>query len=97
MRISDWSSDVCSSDLQTGHLIWNGASQAPGAVATDGAGTGSGTLAIEAERITFGYGLWGQPDGVSSLDRLALGFRLEERRVGEECVSTFSSRWSPDH
>src|SRR3546814_2675046 len=60
--------------IQTGHLIWNGASQAPGAVATDGAGTGSGTLAIEAERITFGYGLWGQPDGVSSLDRLALGF-----------------------
>src|SRR3546814_4673944 len=51
--------------IQTGHLIWNGASQAPGAVATDGAGTGSGTLAIEAERITFGYGLWGQPDGVS--------------------------------
>src|SRR5690606_3358213 len=26
------------------------------------------------ERITFGYGPWGQPDGISSLDRLALGF-----------------------
>src|SRR3546814_1034760 len=23
--------------------------------------------------------------------------RSEERRVGKECVSTFSSRWSPDH
>src|SRR3546814_13321069 len=23
--------------------------------------------------------------------------RSEERRVGEECVSTCSSRWSPDH
>src|SRR3546814_18173069 len=24
-------------------------------------------------------------------------FRSEERRVGKECVSTFSSRWSPYH
>src|SRR3546814_16668991 len=24
-------------------------------------------------------------------------FRSEERRVGKECVSTCSSRWSPDH
>src|SRR3546814_14511003 len=24
-------------------------------------------------------------------------FRSEERRVGKECVSTFSSRWSPSH
>src|SRR3546814_11088032 len=23
--------------------------------------------------------------------------RSEERRVGKECVSTFRSRWSPDH
>src|SRR3546814_13651126 len=25
------------------------------------------------------------------------GVRSEERRVGKECVSTFSSRWSPYH
>src|SRR3546814_11883570 len=31
----------------------------------------------------------GLPDGVSS--------RSEERRVGKECVSTCSSRWSPYH
>src|SRR3546814_6195687 len=24
-------------------------------------------------------------------------FRSEERRVGKECVSTFRSRWAPDH
>src|SRR3546814_14739533 len=24
-------------------------------------------------------------------------WRSEERRVGQECVSTFRSRWSPDH
>src|SRR3546814_13688236 len=26
-----------------------------------------------------------------------LGYRSEERRVGKECVSTCSSRWSPYH
>ncbi|THF60457.1 filamentous haemagglutinin family protein [Pseudothauera rhizosphaerae] len=60
--------------IRTGHLIWNGSDQAPGAVAAGGAGTGSGTFQVEAERISFGYGPWGQPDGVSSLGRLALGF-----------------------
>src|SRR3546814_14221247 len=25
------------------------------------------------------------------------GFRAEERRVGQECVSTCSSRWSPEN
>src|SRR3546814_15833533 len=29
--------------------------------------------------------------------RMAWGKRSEERRVGEECVSTCRSRWSPDH
>src|SRR3546814_12121937 len=29
--------------------------------------------------------------------RLATGGRSEERRVGKECVSTCSSRWSPYH
>src|SRR3546814_13183885 len=28
---------------------------------------------------------------------LADGDRSEERRVGKECVSTWRSRWSPDH
>ncbi|SDS18505.1 filamentous hemagglutinin family N-terminal domain-containing protein [Halopseudomonas litoralis] len=60
--------------IETGHLVWNGAAMAPGAVVTGGAGTGSGTLAVDAEQITFGYGPWAQPDGISSLDRLALGF-----------------------
>lgn len=42
--------------IRTGHLVWNGATQAPGAVAAGGAGTGRGTLRIDAERIEFGYG-----------------------------------------
>ena len=45
-----------------------------GAVVADGAGTGSGSLSIEAERIEFGYGTFTQPSGVDDLGRLALGF-----------------------
>src|SRR3546814_18989762 len=30
-------------------------------------------------------------------ERIAGGLRSEERRVGKECVSTCSSRWSPYH
>ncbi|MGJ7542490.1 filamentous haemagglutinin family protein [Variovorax sp. LT1R16] len=60
--------------IKTGHLIWNGAAGQPGAVVAGGAGTGSGTLDVQAKRMTFGYGPYGQPDGVSALDRQVLGF-----------------------
>ncbi|GLZ23986.1 hypothetical protein Pstu01_06560 [Stutzerimonas stutzeri] len=60
--------------IQTANLIWNGSADLPGAVAAGGAGTGSGTLAIEARRIEFGYGPYTQPSGVDDLARLALGF-----------------------
>src|SRR3546814_12357593 len=35
--------------------------------------------------------------GQTSLERRLPGGRSEERRVGEECVSTCRSRWSPYH
>ncbi len=60
--------------IQTSNLIWNGSAERPGAVASEGAGTGSGSLTIEAERIEFGYGAFTQPSGVDDLGRLALGF-----------------------
>ncbi|MBB1599038.1 filamentous hemagglutinin family protein [Variovorax sp. UMC13] len=65
-------SDVAT--LRTQHLIWKGAPDAPAAVVAGGAGTGSGTLAIEAARIEFGYGPGTQPTGTSDDARLALGF-----------------------
>ncbi|MCM2364646.1 filamentous haemagglutinin family protein [Pseudomonas sp. SR18] len=65
-------SDVAT--IHTANLIWLGATNAPGAVVTGGAGTGSGRLDINAERIEFGYGDFGQPSNVKSFDRLALGF-----------------------
>ena len=37
--------------IQTGNLIWNGAAGRPSAVVADGAGTGSGSLSIEAELV----------------------------------------------
>lgn len=60
--------------IRTGNLIWNGATQAPGAVVNGGAGTGRGTLDIQAQRIEFGYGPNPQPNGQDQNNRLALGF-----------------------
>src|SRR3546814_18404938 len=33
----------------------------------------------------------------TSVDSMCSAFRSEERRVGQECVSTCRSRWSPYH
>ena len=60
--------------IRTGHLIWKGSTEAPAAAVTGGAGTGSGTLAIEAATIEFGYGPGAQPTGTNDDARLALGF-----------------------
>ncbi|MDZ5633838.1 filamentous haemagglutinin family protein [Janthinobacterium sp. GMG1] len=60
--------------IRTANLIWGGALSAPGNVIAHGAGTGSGTLNLETERIDFGFGPFTQPAGVATFDRLALGF-----------------------
>lgn len=73
--------------LHTANLIWLGATQAPGAVVTGGAGTGSGRLDINAERIEFGYGAFGQPSNVKSFDRLALGFATVNLNASERITA----------
>src|SRR3546814_10958989 len=82
MRISDWSSDVCSSDLteQRLHVLaaWR---EAPFYSARERA-----ALAW-AEAVTL----------VASNNLPDALYRSEERRVGKECVSTCRSRWSPYH
>ncbi|MBB5045894.1 filamentous hemagglutinin family protein [Rhodopseudomonas rhenobacensis] len=60
--------------IRTENLVWSGTTGGPGAVITGGAGTGSGSLVIDAERITFGYGPKTQVSGVDDAGRLALGF-----------------------
>src|SRR3546814_2305226 len=88
MRISDWSSDVCSSDL----LVRRTDSSGNGiAFAYDG---GRLTLIRDAasqQELRLSYA---QVNGLTRAERLE---RSEERRVGKECVSTCRSRRSPFH
>src|SRR3546814_10332072 len=85
MRISDWSSDVCSSDLIGG---LNGEVRR--------ACSGIGAFAIARRSLN---GMTGS--GFNTDSRAAVApqqcERSEERRVGKECVSTCRSRWSPYH
>ncbi|KRC70126.1 hemagglutinin [Achromobacter sp. Root83] len=73
--------------IRTQNLIWNGATQAPGAVVTGGAGTGAGTLRVDAERIEFGYGQGAQPSGTEDNARLALGFANVNLNATERITS----------
>src|SRR3546814_19801797 len=106
MRISDWSSDVCSSDL-------------PEADSDDEEGGSAkkresfeedeedNTLSLAAMEELL------KPDALEKFAAItksfkafqklqdarleALSTRSDERRVGKECVSTCISRWTPDH
>src|SRR3546814_11099335 len=100
MRISDWSSDVCSSDLSWAFSA-DGSECDPARARALMRGYASEISLTEAE--------------IAALPLLARGASLrflltrahdwvhtpagrsEERRVGKECVSTCSSRWSPFH
>src|SRR3546814_6580442 len=86
MRISDWSSDVCSSDLL---CVANLAQDLVTAAARD---TGHGQQhSAHALRLN-------QPLQVHrAVYRQTIQYRSEERRVGKECVSQGRSRWSPYH
>src|SRR3546814_6633735 len=152
MRISDWSSDVCSSDLR--NLRDAGAQDTPrqgrgsaqsarpfGDAAQRGPHRGArlagqfdegGDVMLMAARKLQGIGLVLlvlifammlypvslkvaatrseltriERDIVQARDNIRYleselavraSMRSEERRVGEECVSTCRSRWSPDH
>src|SRR3546814_19340967 len=109
MRISDWSSDVCSSDLP--HY--------EGVVAALPDGRHQVRLRLSAATVEIEdsptFTRLTRGDGFFEADRfewvefvsdpypdalLREGGRLgrsEERRVGKECVSTCSFRWSPYH
>src|SRR3546814_13887988 len=102
MRISDWSSDVCSSDLVrkgVGTMILSlceAAARAEGFAALELSATMAGVP------LYRGFGFADvrafEDSGVPLiLMRKPISDRSEERRVGKECVSTCRSRWSPDH
>src|SRR3546814_20038235 len=103
MRISDWSSDVCSSDLPyleatKNIIVSNTFTQIENAI-----------ILLNEHDTRFEYEVY----DISHLHTLAyfadkglikppffiqgIFGRSEERRVGKECVSTCRSRWSPYH
>src|SRR3546814_19785969 len=100
MRISDWSSDVCSSDLSA-----RSCPQYRGRARGWSRRSAENETARTRVRLPpgLGGGRLGRPPtlGLSpTMPRPADGaksIRSEERRVGKECVSTCRSRWSPYH
>src|SRR3546814_15270376 len=97
MRISDWSSDVCSSDLHhhpRKHVLTIRPALSPRTTASmDGL--------YEQFRIAL-HSVWRRrwlALAVAWVLCLAgwLVISSEERRVGKECVSTCRSRWSRYH
>src|SRR3546814_14455664 len=110
MRISDWSSDVCSSDLQAAVL-----SRICRRVYTierfkellQAAEARFAQLRLHNITARHGDGWKGWREQ-APFDRIivtaaaasvpgVLVDRSEERRVGKECVSKCRARWSPDH
>src|SRR3546814_5430835 len=83
LRISDWSSDVCSSDLDVASI--------GRAVNLFESRKFCRVQPIDA--TSRGEGLF----LVALASRGLRTRRSEERRVGKECVSTCRSRWSPYH
>src|SRR3546814_14030046 len=102
MRSSDWSSDVCSSDLRAAHLDHPGHIGDAGIARHDHSGDlprrllpPFGLMVLLAWRLL-------RPESLKIWSPVLLGLfddllRSEERSGGKECVSTCSSRWSPDH
>src|SRR3546814_6677296 len=96
MRISDWSSDVCSSDLLRAprrrgfaplRARFGGLSFAPPAGVAPGL-PGYLPTVFPLER-------WSMAARDALQAQLEHGIRSEERRGGQECVSTCISRWVP--
>src|SRR3546814_1048455 len=98
MRISDWSSDVCSSDLRRHRVKRERHLADPLVRRID---RGYGDLAIFGIDINAGVADHRLRAGEPRIDlrhhRRQPIERSEERRVGKECVSTCRSRWSPYH
>src|SRR3546814_12917293 len=92
MRISDWSSDVCSSDLVFERLVQRGG--------FDSIENAKGYVYRVAENVFADHtrrAAVRRSHAHDQFDESLHAGRSEERRVGNECVSTCRSRWSPYH
>src|SRR3546814_17134505 len=97
MRISDWSSDVCSSDLQctpcregTGWM-WRVLER----MVKGNARVEEIDMLLDVSNQVEGHTICALGDAAAWPVQGLI--RSEERRVGKECVSTCRSRWSPYH
>src|SRR3546814_20607377 len=110
MRISDWSSDVCSSDLYPDRLIQRQRIAGAAAVAIRGddehlmTGAAQGLCKHTNPGRLHAVIVADQNPHTAPRKDLndigsarVYGHRSEESRVGKECVSTCRSRWSPYH
>src|SRR3546814_15641997 len=110
MRISVWSSDVCSSDLTISGNVRG--MMVGGEVNANEIGGASAALANTITgNSTVGLLLAGAPgpqdvtirgnvihgNGTAGHEDVPAGIRSEERRVGKECVRMCRSRWWPNH
>src|SRR3546814_12616683 len=103
MRISDWSSDVCSSDLVRDGRPFAALCLADFAVLPDAPAAVAALKAAGFATVV----VTNQPElargnvDAATMEamhaRLAAAMRSEETRVGQECVSTCRSRGSPCH
>src|SRR3546814_13281708 len=98
MRISDWSSDVCSSDLRVYEAVTD---RQRGATAALARRLIKNDLTLFPDPFSFQWVYRHKWSGLADRDDVNLALaglidlgRSEARRVGKECVSSCRSRWS---
>src|SRR3546814_10109855 len=112
LRISDWSSDVCSSDL-AGHVaVARRRAENDRVVIRQVFNCHDRRRLVKLGADFLQYILGNRLRYALDVDRglgltcacgnglrhcFNVSMRSEERRVGKECVSTFRAWWSPDH
>src|SRR3546814_15427732 len=106
MRISDWSADVCASDLRDADgyiyivdrkrdmIISGGFNVFPGEVEQVVLGH---PAVLDCVVVGIPHEQWGEMVTAAIEVKDGMSIRSEERRVGKERVSTCRSRWSPYH
>src|SRR3546814_20537698 len=106
MRISDWSSDVCSSDLVKD---WKAdtirhADSTQFTLVTERGLVKENSPLLQARAYALEIGVvlerdpaLRHPEGSRYEGKLIMPWRSEERRGGKACVRTGSSRWSQYH
>src|SRR3546814_13520581 len=101
MRISDWSSDVCSSDLLEQSveetLEIGRRADVPVVISHHKASGTPNHGKVAKTLLRIAEAAKQQRVSLDVYPYAASSTRSEERRVGNECVSTCRSRWSPYH